>query len=60
MPPGQLSLGDLDQVAARVVEHRHRRTAHLDRLQREPGAEAAEPLEPASGPFGMRARLPAQ
>jgi hypothetical protein len=41
----QLHLGDLDQVAAGVIEHRGGHAAHLERLLGEPDAEAAEPLE---------------
>jgi hypothetical protein len=40
-PLVQLRLGDLDQVAAGVVEHRRRHATHVDRLLREPHAEAA-------------------
>src|SRR5215212_7442499 len=44
-PLARLRLGDLDQVAAGVVEHRRRHGSHLDRFLRELDAEAAEPLE---------------
>ena len=41
----RLCLGDLDQVAAGVVEHRRGHAAQLERLLGEPHAQAAQPLK---------------